>query len=263
MKLALRLSVLAAAAGAALGLGTAAQAHPLGNFTTNTATRVVVRPDRIDVHYAVDLAEIPALRFRQTEGVPAGTTELGEVATRACSQLRDGLRLTVDGRPSPLRSGTSSGRLVDGQAGLPTVRLDCTMRAAAMRTGASVTIADGNHVDRFGWREVSVAGDRMRVRSDAPATSPSDLLRRYPDAAATDPMMVRSASFTASAGGPPLVERPTTEDGPVTRSTDSMTARFQSLVTDARHGAWFVAGAIAIAAVLGGLHALAPGTGRR
>ena len=40
----------------------AASAHPLGNFTINRYTGLVLSPGRIDVRYVVDMAEIPTFR---------------------------------------------------------------------------------------------------------------------------------------------------------------------------------------------------------
>ena len=57
--------VLVALSAASFVRGAPAEAHPLGNFTTNTATRVVVSPKQVRVTYIVDMAEIPALRVRQ------------------------------------------------------------------------------------------------------------------------------------------------------------------------------------------------------
>jgi ABC-type nickel/cobalt efflux system permease component RcnA len=255
------LAVLALLAAGVLASGGAAQAHPLGNFTTNTAARVVVRPDAIEVRYAVDLAEIPTLRYRQTEGLDRGTT-VNAAAGRTCSAMRNGFDVTVARRRAALVGASSAAWLVDGQAGLQTLRIDCVWRAdVAVTADAAVAVRDRNFDGRFGWREVTVVGDRMTVTTDAPSVSPSAMLSAYPAEAATDPLTILEASFTAVDGGPALVE-----DGraatAATRPTDSVSARFQSLIGDARHGAWFVVGALAIAMVLGGLHALAPGHGK-
>ncbi len=41
-----------------------AAAHPLGNFTVNTADRLLVGADDVQVLHVVDLAEIPTLQLR-------------------------------------------------------------------------------------------------------------------------------------------------------------------------------------------------------
>ena len=51
-----------------------ADAHPLGNFTSNHLTRIDVRPAAIDLHYVLDDAEIPTfslpLRSLDAHGMP-------------------------------------------------------------------------------------------------------------------------------------------------------------------------------------------------
>ena len=48
--------------------GGAALAHPLGNFTVNTYSGLIVGPDRISVDFVVDMAEIPAFQAKQGMG---------------------------------------------------------------------------------------------------------------------------------------------------------------------------------------------------
>ena len=63
-----RLWSLVGAIGALGIFASPAGAHPLGNFTTNTATAIEVNDETVDVAYYVDLAEIPALKARQETG---------------------------------------------------------------------------------------------------------------------------------------------------------------------------------------------------
>src|SRR5207302_7355185 len=71
-----RLAVLVAMAACLVaGWAGVGEAHPLGNFTVNTYSGLVVRPDRISVDFVVDMAEIPAYQTRQDTGIgdgPAG-----------------------------------------------------------------------------------------------------------------------------------------------------------------------------------------------
>ena len=59
------LLVALATAGLTLVPATAASAHPLGNFTVNTADRLVVTADGVAVTHVVDLAEIPTVQLGQ------------------------------------------------------------------------------------------------------------------------------------------------------------------------------------------------------
>ncbi len=100
-------AVLAALAAILLVAGaTGAAAHPLGNFTVNTSSGLRVGPDRLDVDYVVDMAEIPTFQTRQAidtdhDGT-VGPAEAASWRDRECPRLAGGLRATVDGRPLAL-----------------------------------------------------------------------------------------------------------------------------------------------------------------
>ena len=66
-----RLVVLIAVVTVALLAPLAAKAHPLGNFTINTFSRVEVSGDRVYVRYVLDMAEIPT--FQAGTSTPART----------------------------------------------------------------------------------------------------------------------------------------------------------------------------------------------
>ncbi|MGH2777688.1 MAG: hypothetical protein ACRDJB_03465, partial [Actinomycetota bacterium] len=58
-----RLLVLVALASCALwAVPVGAGAHPLGNFTINQYSGIEVATDKVVVHYAVDMAEIPTIQ---------------------------------------------------------------------------------------------------------------------------------------------------------------------------------------------------------
>ena len=262
-----------------------AEAHPLGNFTTNTATIVVVRPAATDVLYVVDMAEIPALQVRQQLGAvsrPVDPAVAKRWREQQCDQITSSLTLQVGGATRTLEPTTSTMAFLPGQAGLSTLRLECTYRATALTatvtsgtTGPApvdVTLTDANFADRVGWREIVVQGDRMTITGNVATTSTSNLLRAYPTGAVTSPLHERSATFRVTPGGPAAVaSTPSTPATPVAtdgsgkvgaRGNDSLTRRFQSLVAHRDVTIPFALGAIALAVLLGGLHALAPGHGK-
>ena len=51
----------------AASAGGPAASHPLGNFTINTATELLLTPGAIQITYVVDMAEIPA--FQELRGI--------------------------------------------------------------------------------------------------------------------------------------------------------------------------------------------------
>src|SRR5437867_9793122 len=89
-------TMLAATAGSAV-------AHPLGNFTINHFARIEIGPQRIAIHYVIDMAEIPAFQELQKidsdgDGSPSAD-EINAYAEQAGARLADGITLTVDGVP--------------------------------------------------------------------------------------------------------------------------------------------------------------------
>ena len=263
---------LLCASGAVVLLGltpSVAGAHPLGNFTTNTAVQLSVRPDDLGVLYVVDLAEIPTLKVRQELGPVTGPvpSEVGNPWRDAqCATLGRGLAVRRGGNALTLAPERATLSFKAGQAGLTTLRLECRFATAPSQSGAELVVTDGNFADRLGWREISAVGDGMRLSGVATA-SPTRLLRSYATGAASSPLRQTTAGFTAAVGGAAGTEgtgaaRPSGPAGDVSRGNDGLTERFQSLVARRDITLPFALGSIALAVVLGGFHAMAPGHGK-
>ena len=107
-------------------------AHPLGNLTVNTYAGIVVRDDEITVDYVLDLAELPTVQAMQRIDLDGdgelGPAEAARYRGSECASLLDGLEVSLGGRPVPLTSGAGSVRLLPGQGGLETLRLECPLR---------------------------------------------------------------------------------------------------------------------------------------
>jgi nickel/cobalt transporter (NicO) family protein len=94
-----RLATVAGAAGVLLiGPGVvAASAHPLGNFTVNRYTGILVAPDHVLLDHVFDFAEIPTAQFGdQTNDLPA-------LAARECHSAQKDLSVVVGGQQLTLR----------------------------------------------------------------------------------------------------------------------------------------------------------------
>ena len=265
------LVALAVAGPAAAAVG----AHPLGNASTNVATRVVVAPDALRVLHVVDLAElrtVPLLAEFDVDGDGAlSDAEAADLASGTCTEAAADLGVTADGRPLALRVDTATTGLVDGQGGLPTSRTECRLLADVSVDDPTSLAVDASSVlpGRAGWREVTVVGDRTTVTAaDVPADSPSDLLRDYPEVdALSGTPDVRLASATVRPGGPPLADDDVSAvedltgplaDGPLGFVADA----FDDLVgrPDLTPGVALVA--LGLSVVVGAGHALAPGHGK-
>jgi ABC-type nickel/cobalt efflux system permease component RcnA len=257
------------AAGLVAGRAGVGEAHPLGNFTVNTYSGLVVRPDSISVDFVVDMAEIPAYQTRQDTGIgdgPADGAPAVQFRSRECGQMAGRISLQAGGRPLALRVVSTSLSFPPGQAGLNTLRLTCSLLSGPTERPPHITYRSDNFTDRVGWREITAAGDRMRlVGSDAPATSVSARLTTYPANLLTSPLDQRQASFTVQPGGPPLQGGPApaaAPSSPLPRGVDQATQAFTSFVGRHRFTAAFALVALALSLLLGAVHALAPGHGK-
>ena len=197
-----RATILAAAlvAIAVLWPTTPAAAHPLGNFTVNVYSGVIVQPGRVIVDYVVDMAEIPAFRERRTIDVDLdGRIDPGESSRyreTMCASIADGVALRIDGRTAPVVAADVHGlSFPEGAGGLSTLRLECRLTGEPVsELGASTTIdyVDRNFADAIGWREVTAVGDGTTLSgADVPSTSVTGRLTAYPPGE-------RSPDFTAA-----------------------------------------------------------------
>ena len=245
--------------------GSALVMHPLGNFTVNRYDGLVAAPHELRIDHVQDLAEIPAAQVLEGGAGGAGLTDW---ATRTCATASRVFQITESGRRVHATVRSAVARTRPGQAGLPTLRLECTMTAplVSLPGGVMVSFRDPGAADHVGWHEISAAGDRMTVsRSNVPATSRSARLTVYPKDMLSSPLDQRSASFTVTPGGPALVAGPAARGGAahvLPRGVDRLTQSFTDLVARRHLTPAFALLALLIAIALGAIHALAPGHGK-
>jgi ABC-type nickel/cobalt efflux system permease component RcnA len=243
-----------------------AAAHPLGNFTINTSARIVVLPERFELTYLVDMAEIPTFQeLERIDGDGDGVPSAGELdawANLRAEELLADLELDVDGTPVALERASSSAELLPGQAGLSVLRLEARYVSDALSSG-SATFIDRAFRGRAGWREVVVtARDGASARdSSVPADSPSAGLTSYPTDLLASPLNVTRASFSFSTTGGTVagsasvaavrgVERPATDGG------------LAGLVASAGRTPWLFAISLLVAFGFGAVHSMGPGHGK-
>ncbi|WP_267244824.1 nickel transporter [Streptomyces sp. PR69] len=292
------LAALMAAAALVLLPAPEAHAHPLGNFTVSQYDGVVVAPGKLSVRHVEDLAEIPAAQVRtRIDGDGDGRlaeAELSAWARTRCEAAARGARLTVAGGPASggSASGTSasggsetavspvagSARAAErpGQAGLPTLRVVCTL-AGPLTVPSSddaplrLAYVPADVSTGAGWREITARGDRMTLmESDVPRASVSRELTAYPDDLLSSPPGVRSAALAVRPGGPPL--KAGAHDGDegrgspaaavLPRGADRWAQALTGLVARHELTAGFAALALGVSVLLGAVHALAPGHGK-
>jgi ABC-type nickel/cobalt efflux system permease component RcnA len=263
----------------ALSVAAIASAHPLGNFTISRYSAVALAAESAEVHYIIDMAEIPTYQERQAmdsdaDGAISAAEEAAYLAT-AVPALAANLRLQVDGAAVPLTPQRHALTFPPGQGDLPTLRLEVWLSAALPATDGALAVVyeDGNYPDRLGWREVVVtAAEGTLLESTVPATDLSDQLRAYPaDLLQAPPAVSRAeARFAPSVLGeqgrredatrysPPAVPSPTGR-GSATRFGQDEFADLLSRTLDTPAA---LAAALLVAVGLGAAHALTPGHGK-
>ena len=246
----------------------AASAHPLGNFTVNRYSGLVVAADGVTVEHVLDLAEIPtAQRSPAIDADGDGRLEPGELApwaTKQCAETEASLRLTVRDVLVPLTVTRSSATTTPGQASLPILRLDCVLHGAVSVKGMTeMEYVDAAATDQVGWREITARGDGVTLqRSDVPTRSISRRLMSYPKDLLTSPLDVRGAVLQVRPGGPALVGDPTGSSTGVARVVGGVSGSFQGLATRYDGSPLVALTALLAALALGAGHAVAPGHGK-
>lgn len=251
-----------------------AAAHPLGDFTVNTHVGIRVEPAAVALDVVVDIAEVPTLRafpaLRATSGAPDRTVPEADQRAyrdRLCPALRQAVAVRLGGRPVELKLVDSSLRFLPGDAGLATARLECALRSLGDLSvvGQELTVTDNMAVQPVGWREITAVGDGVELaRSSVPSRSPSEVLRDYPEDKLDDPLDHREARLHVVAGSGVVTGR-TADTAPDDRpalSPSTLASSLADLVGTRQLSVGFGLAAIALAVVLGSLHAFAPGHGK-
>ena len=231
--------------------GGPASAHPLGNFTISHYAGLELRTDGLSIDYVLDLAEIPAFQLRDV---------IAADPRAACATIAGQLTVTLDGAPLGLATQMGRASYPPGQAGLDTLRLECSFGApwtVDATTAHAVTFADGSYPDRIGWREITARAEGLAMETSLPATSASARLTAYPQGAYTSSLEARSGVIrvlpTGTAAGPiPSVISPARQGG------DPVSALFGGVDI----GSLPLLLAVAIATALGAVHAATPGHGK-
>ena len=174
--------------------------------------------------------------------------------------MRARLSVVADGRAAQLEELPGAKlQLRPGQGGLQTMRAELRLRAAA-GSARSVEVRDATYPGRVGWKAVVAAPGRgTAVRSDVPASDPTNGLRAYPERLLESPSDVREATFSVRPGRG-VLEAP---DGPRSLPAgDGGGHSFADVFEDAAAGEGVLAFLLLAAFGWGALHALSPGHGK-
>ncbi len=257
--------------------GSTAYAHPLGNFSVNHLDALTFEATRVVNDAVVDIAEIPTAQNAPSVDADgdgeASAAELEQFGVDRCNALASAQSLSVDGVNVAFSVERSSFRYGQGQASLPTSRLECRLVADAdLATQRTIEFANSFESDRVGWREITAVGNRVAIIDSPVATvSVTDGLRVYPVDLLSSPMDIRAATFQVR---PDATTLPATNPVDETTSADTeaidrvggysnpLSGTFDDLVArrDLTVGVGLLA--IGLAMVLGASHALLPGHGK-
>jgi ABC-type nickel/cobalt efflux system permease component RcnA len=243
-----------------------ALAHPLGNFTVNRYSGIVLSPGRVEIHYVLDMAEIPTFQERPRidadgDGVETEAEQRAYAHAESATLLR-GLTMTADWNVVPLDVAGAALRYLPGQAGLLTLRLEATFGGDLPAAG-SVQYRDRNFPGRIGWKEITVrSGSGVAVSgSTVPATSISRELLAYPKDLLASPLDVTTARFRFGPGEPAAVARSNRGGPTVSTVPIASGGAFAGLVRWRLTPSLLVL-SLALAFLLGAVHALGPGHGK-
>ncbi|MFI7239062.1 nickel/cobalt transporter [Streptomyces cyaneofuscatus] len=248
-----------------------ATAHPLGNFSVNHHTGLVLRLDRIEARIVVDRAEISALQERPAvdadDDGEVSADESRVYAEKTCSELSGQLHLSAGGVRADWKQSSATLAYERGEAGLETSRLTCDLITSADLTGPADIRAETSYdTTRVGWHEVTATGQDVRItRTDVPAASATRELRQYPQDPLASPLDQRSAALR-SEPGQGSVALPVVGGFPgagvIGTAFAKVTGAFDSLVGAREITLPVGLLALLLALVLGASHAAMPGHGK-
>ncbi|MGE3075193.1 MAG: nickel/cobalt transporter [Dehalococcoidia bacterium] len=246
-------------------------AHPLGNFTENRYARLEVYSDRVQVHYVVDMAEIPTFQAMpgiDTDGNGAASeAELSAFAAKTAKALPEKFELTVDGKAADVATLESTAQLLPGQGGLNALRIVAVYDAPiAAQAGKNLQVGftDSNFAGNQGWKEIIIKGsDGAAVTADpALFVDQSDALRHYPAETLRSAPNVSEVGFQWLAGtGSPAPESTTLQLASEGRASGGFAGIFAEL-SGGHVTLGFLFLSLLIAFAFGAQHALGPGHGK-
>jgi nickel/cobalt transporter (NicO) family protein len=262
------LTPVLALAALSLSRPSAAEAHPLGNFTVNRYSRLELYSDAVHIRYILDMAEIPA--FLEQPEIDANgdgdltSTENEAYLGRKSKEIVENLSLAANGselEPAVLSSEIS---YPEGQGGLDTLRISLMLHASISDPNVDLAYSDANYSDRIGWKEVVVrpAAGVTLSNSSVATDDVSRELTSYPEDLLSSPLDVTSASLSFAPGdGVKAPAAVVPADAP--QSAPSRAGGGFASLIDTDHMTFPVlALSLLLALGFGAVHALEPGHGK-
>jgi nickel/cobalt exporter len=229
-----------------------AGAHPLGNFTINHLARLGPSAGHLDIHYVLDIAEIPTFQIMHATG-PWNEKAMYHWRIAEAAVVERGLSIQANGVALPLRLYRTTARTRPGAGGLPILYWTGDY-AVLIPVRAAISVRDSVYGDRrIGWKDIILPG----------IVDPTDELRSYPSALIGSPRQNDVATFETFGAGRVAHVR---VSGDSFSSSSGASIVRSSVLSDlfSRGGqtpAWVLLTVLA-AFGLGALHGLEPGHGK-
>jgi ABC-type nickel/cobalt efflux system permease component RcnA len=235
-----------------------AMAHPMGNFSINHYSKVLLNGQHIHIDYILDFAEIPTFQMFPEFRTGGADSKIHVLAQAWARQLE----LTINGRGLPLKLVDSIVEGKSGAGGLATVRVRLRMESAWSGGSGTLHFEDRNFPERIGWKEIVLeATPPLGFPDGNPfAEDHSAALSRYPaDLLARAPNVVEATIRFGSAPATFTSPAPARFEGAATTSARDRLS--QILSEDVLPLRAVLLGTL-VAFSLGALHALSPGHGK-
>lgn len=250
-----------------------AQAHPLGNFTLNQYAGIQISSDQIKIDYVLDRAEIPAFQEIQkldlNHNRHVDPEEIQTYPAETCDHLSSDLKIALDqsSQRIPLSVQTSGIDFPPGVGGLSTLRLTCELVSSPLDLSDptqvhQIHIQNQIYPQRLGWREITVTSDLIPIQSALGSASLSQRLAIYPTDLLSSPLDQREATIVLH----PEATTQTSQELNPTGSANVLVGRQGDLMTELLTLRTLTPittmGALILAFLWGGAHALTPGHGK-
>lgn len=166
-------------------------AHPMGNFSISHYSGVRIEWSFVEIHYLIDMAEIPTFQEMQQTRLVAKPEDSSahDYVSKQGEALRGRLVLTLNGQPVSLRTESADVIFPPGAGGLPTMKMAFVYRATIQPDQIKANVGDyalhyrdDNFPSRVGWKEViATAGPGVTIlNASVPAKDRSAQLSNYP-----------------------------------------------------------------------------------
>jgi nickel/cobalt transporter (NicO) family protein len=253
----------------------------MGNFSISHYASIQIDPGVIDLHYIIDVAEIPTFQEIQEKGIvpQVGSPGMDLYLAGKAEELKKNLFLEINGGPVEIHTERSEAIFPPGAGGLPTMKIGVHYKAYFGGSSSGginrLDYRDENFPGRAGWKEVIASGSSKILLSEAsvPDKDRSVQLTDYPTDLMNSPPQVLRAHlmFAEKRDLAPIVG--STEGGAMRSASlqpeplranrqPTPRSRFTELVASEQLSSRVVVLALLIATCLGAMHALEPGHGK-